>query len=117
MTWHARWNTGEAPHRRETALRVESSQREFSPVIDCIEHPAATRGCTEQVLPDGTRVISGETSYREPGNVGIPIWQMWSPQAVAIHPDGRQVWLQVQMEVRNGDPFPEATGWTTTAGS
>lgn len=106
VSWHARWETGEAPDRRTTVLRIEALDGEFVPVIDCVEHPEATRGCTEQVLDDGTRVIAGETSYREPGNAGLPIWRMWSPQAVAIHPDGRQVWLQVQLEVRDGDPVP-----------
>lgn len=73
----------------------------------CVEPSALSRACTDQTLSDGVRIIAGESS----GNIitdadgrGARRAAMWSPTAIAIYPDGRQVVLTVGLSL--GQPNP-----------
>ena len=73
----------------------------------CVESPALSRACTDQTLPNGVRIIAGESSRHtvtDADGAGAQGAAMWSPTAMAIHPDGRQITLSVGLSPEQANP-------------
>jgi hypothetical protein len=88
MGWEMRWrDTGTDPDTNVT-VEVYPLGRP-GPETSCADPDRVARECTEVTWPNGIRVAAGE--FRSELADGGDRWTVWSPEAVAVYPDGREV--------------------------
>jgi hypothetical protein len=99
MTWH---QTDTDPKTAvEVSVHPEGSRREDP----CSGPSSQVRACTQETLPDGVRLVAAENGSGGFVN-GADRWTLWSPQAMATYPDGRQVFAAVYLLHEEDDRVP-----------
>lgn len=104
--WAKRWSITTTQPKIAVNLVVSPEQWLPEAAYPCKQGaPDQMRSCRDEVLSNGVRLLSGEDSGG--GLVtGSDRWSMWSPTALAVYPDGRQVSMTVGLLKEEGDPVP-----------
>ncbi len=103
LGWQKRWSVTDAVPQVSVLLGVYPDGFPDDTVYPCRRGTAVeTRGCTDETLPDGTRLLTGE-SRPAASTDGAG----WTPAALAVRPDGRAVVMTVSGLVLDGRSGPD----------
>lgn len=106
IVWVKRWSITSTQPKIAISLSVHPQQWIPEDAYPCKQGaPDQLRSCRDEVLGTGVRLLSGEDSAGGFIN-GNDRWTMWSPSALAVYPDGRQVSITVGLLREEGDPVP-----------
>jgi hypothetical protein len=106
LVWTKSWSITTSQPKIAISLHVYPESWVPEEAYPCRQGAAdQVRSCRDEVLSNGIRLLSGEDSGGGLIN-GNDRWSMWSPAALAVYPDGRQVSMSVGLLKEEGDSVP-----------
>lgn len=104
--WSKRWQVTDTDPKTAVSLSIYPSGFLGPREYPCADDPSRSRSCSDVTLENGVRLIAGESSSHSiVGDQGQRM-SMWTPTALTIHPDGRQVVMTVGLLIEQGDTVP-----------
>ena len=92
--WSRFWAVESADQKANVFLEVYPKRWLDESSYPCLGSSDDRRGCKDEVLDNGVRLLSGE-SLGGGFSSGLAGYNMWGRAALAVYPDGRQVSMMV----------------------